>query len=55
MKHTCQQEKDQFRRVQVEATERRGQMLRKATVLETVNEWLLETRGRHCVEMLTRL
>lgn len=23
----------------------RGQMLRKATVLETVNEWLLETQA----------
>lgn len=33
---------------------RRGQMLRKEIAVETVNEWLLETLGRRCVEMLTR-
>lgn len=54
-KQVCQQEKDQLRRVQVGANERRGQILRKEMVVETVNEWLLETLGGHCVEMLTRL
>lgn len=53
-KHVCQQEKDQFRRVQVGTMERRGQMLRKEMAVETVNEWLLETLGRCCIEMLTR-
>lgn len=42
-KQVCQQEKDQLHRVQVEAMERRGQMLRKEMAVETVNEWLLET------------
>ena len=53
-KQVCQQEKDQLRRVQVGAMERRGQMLRKEMAVETVNEWLLETLGGRCVEMLTR-
>lgn len=52
-KEVRQQEKDQFHRVQVGVMQRRGQMLRKETAVETVNEWLLETRGRRCVEMLT--
>ena len=35
--------------------ERRGQMLRKEmAVVETANEWLLETLGGRYVEMLTR-
>ncbi len=53
-KQVCQQEKDQLRGVQVGALERRGQMLRKEMAVETVNEWLLETLGGRCVEMLTR-
>ncbi len=43
-----------LRRVQVGVMERRGQMLRKGMAVETVNEWLLETLGERCVEMLTR-
>lgn len=43
-KQVCQQEKDQLRGVQVRTTERRGVLLRKELLVETVNEWLLETR-----------
>lgn len=53
-KQVCQQEKDQLHRVQVGAMQRKGQMLRKEMAVETVNEWLLETLGGRCVEMLTR-
>lgn len=53
-KQVCQQEKDQLHGVQVRVMKRRGQVLRKEVMLETVNEWLLETLSGQCVEMLTR-
>lgn len=50
-KEVCQQEKDQFHRVQVGVMQRRGPMLRKEAV-ETVNEWLVETRAEAALKCL---
>ena len=44
--------KDQLLRVQVRAM--KEEKLRKESEVETVNEWVLETLGEGCAEMVTR-